>query len=257
MNITLSGKVAVITGGTRGIGFSIAKVFGMEGAKVAICGRSEDRLKDALDELKELGIEAFGMAIDVSDEMQFSEFADSVESKFGGIDIWINNAGIYPNSKITDMTTSEWTESFAVNVNSVFIGSRLAKEKLIKRNGGVLINAASFAALMPSVNRGAYAATKAAIYSMTKTLAAELAPNNIRVLGYIPGVIETDLTMPVIVSGGDSVLSQLALNRIGKPDEVAYPLLFLASEYASYITGTFIEISGGKFCVQNPRQAWV
>jgi NAD(P)-dependent dehydrogenase (short-subunit alcohol dehydrogenase family) len=196
------------------------------------------------------------MAFDVSDEKMFSKFADNVENIFGGIDIWINNAGIYPQSKITDMSTNDWNYTFQANVNSVFIGSKLAKEKLIKRNGGVLINASSFAALMPSVTSGAYAATKSAVYSMTKSLAAELAPKNIRVFGYIPGVIATDMTKEVIEKGEDTVLSQLALNRVGNVEEVAYPLLFLSSDYASYITGTFIEISGGKFCVQNPSQGW-
>lgn len=256
MNITLKGKVVLITGGSRGIGFAIAKVFGLEGAQVAICGRSEKQMQIALAELSEAGVEAFGMAVDVSDEQQFELFADATEKKFGGIDVWINNAGIYPDSQITEMSLEEWRTAFHVNVDSVFLGAKLAREKLKKRNGGILINATSFAALMPSVQRGAYAATKAAIHSMTKTLAAELAPEQIRVYGYIPGVIETELTKPVLDAGREKVRDQVALHRIGTPEEVAYPLLFLVSDYASYMTGTFLEISGGKFCVQNPAAAW-
>ncbi len=257
MIISLEGKVTVITGATKGIGLGIAKVFGREGSKIAICGRSEVSLKNALNELKQEGIDCYGEAFDVSDEKAFESFADNVENVFSGVDIWINNAGVYPQAKITDMTEEQWSYAFDANVKSVFLGSKLAKEKLIKRKGGVLINASSFAAIIPSVTSGAYAATKSAVYSMTKSLAAELAPHNIRVFGYIPGVIETDMTKEVLESGKDKVLSQLALNRVGDVLEVAYPLLFLSSDYASYITGTFIEISGGKFCVQNPIQAWM
>lgn len=257
MKISLEGKVTVVTGATKGIGLGIAKIFGKEGSKIAICGRNEKSLESALSELRKEGIDCYGMVFDVSDEKMFSKFADNVEDTFGGIDIWINNAGVYPQAKITDMSTEDWNYAFQANVNSVFVGSKLAKEKLIKRNGGVLINASSFAAIMPSVTSGAYGATKSAIYSMTKSLAAELAPKNIRVFGYIPGVIETDMTKGVLEKGKDKVLSQLALNRVGQVEEVAYPLLFLSSDYASYITGTFIEISGGKFCVQDPSQGWI
>lgn len=253
----MNGKVTLITGGTKGIGLETAKLFGKEGSKIAICGRSERTLAAALSELKKLGIDAFGMVVDVSDEAQFRNFADRVEQHFGGIDIWVNNAGIYPQQKITDMSVAQWDEIFGINVRSVFIGAKLAKEKLSRRGGGVLFNACSFAALMPSVTSGAYAATKSAIYSMTKTLAAEFAPLGIRVLGYIPGVIDTDMTHKIIENSGDGLYNQLAIHRPGKGEDVAYSLLFLASDYASYITGAFIEISGGKFCVQNPNHAWV
>lgn len=256
MDVRLDKKVTVITGATKGIGLSIARVFGMEGAKVAICGRNEQFLRQALENLESEGVEAVGLAADASDEAQLRSFADFAEQRFGGIDIWINNAGIYPQAKITEMSVAQWDEVFDVNVRSVFIGSKIAKEKLKKRGGGVLFNASSFAAVIPSVTSGAYAATKSAIYSMTKTLAAELAPLGIRVIGYIPGLIETDMTRAIIETGGSGVYSQLALHSIGHAEDVAYPLLFLASDYASYITGTFIEISGGKYCVQNPLQAW-
>jgi len=224
MDVRLDQKVTVVTGATKGIGLSIARVFGLEGSKIAICGRNEQSLHKALEKLKSEGVEAVGMAVDASDEAQLGSFADFVERQFGGIDIWINNAGIYPQAKITEMSVGQWDEVFDVNVRSVFIGSRIAKEKLHKRGGGVLFNASSFAAVMPSVTSGAYAATKSAIYSMTKTLASELAPFNIRVIGYIPGVIETDMTRPIIEKSGQGLYSQLALHDIGRAEDVAYPL---------------------------------
>ena len=260
MKISLEGKVTLITGAARGIGYEIANVFGTEGSKIAICDKDETSLLKALENLQDLGIDAAGMAIDVSDEEQFRNFADYAEKCFGGIDIWINNAGMYPQIKITEMSPSQWDEVFAVNVRSVFLGARLAKEKLSKkrdsREGGVILNAVSFAALMPSVASGAYAATKSAIFSMTKSLAAELAPLNIRVVGYIPGVIETDMTRPVIDRLKEKLYTQQALHRTGQVKDVAYPLLFLASDYASFITGTCLEVTGGKFCVQDAMQAW-
>lgn len=256
MELSLHGKTALITGGNRGIGFDTARIFGQEGANIAICARGKDSLSEAVSTLRALGINVFGMTADVSDPEQFRAFADAAEAHFGGMDIWINNAGSYPQMKMTDMTAAEWDELFAINVRSVFLGAQLAKEKLMRRNGGVLFNAASFAALIPSVTSGAYGASKAAIASMTRSLAAELAPHNIRVIGYIPGVVETDMTRPVIEQSGQGIFAQQSLQRLGRGEDVAYPLLFLASDYASYITGAFIEITGGKFCVQNPLQAW-
>ncbi len=256
MEISLKEKVTVITGGTKGIGLSIAKVFGKEGSKIAICGRTESTLNDALKQLHDEEIDAFGMIADAAEEDQLIDFANKVEEKYEGIDVWINNAAICPKVKMTDMSLEEWQKLFDINVKSVFIGSKIAKEKLVKRKGGVLINAASFASIMPSVISGAYAATKSTVYSMTRSLAAELAPHNIRVLGYIPGVINTDMNKVLIENDKEALISPIALRRIGTAEEVAYPLLFLVSEYASYITGTFIEVSGGKFCVQNPGAAW-
>ncbi len=143
-----------------------------------------------------------------------------------------------------------------INLKSVYYGGLIAAEKFNKRGGGVLINAASFASLIPGVGSCAYAASKAAVVSMTRSLAAELAPFNIRVVGYIPGVIETPMTESLIKARGKILASQTALQRIGKSEEIANVLLFLASDKASYITGTCIEITGGKFCVQNPQDAW-
>jgi NAD(P)-dependent dehydrogenase (short-subunit alcohol dehydrogenase family) len=124
------------------------------------------------------------------------------------------------------------------------------------KNGGVLINAASFASLMPSVNAGVYAATKAAISSLTRTLSSELAPYNIRVVGYIPGLIATDINNESIARNRDRLLEAISLRKFGTAEDVAYGIVFLASEYASYISGTCLEITGGKFATQNPMAAW-
>jgi len=256
MDIHLRGKAAVITGGTTGIGLAIAELFAKEGAKVAICSRSEEKVAKALRYMEKKGLSAYAEAADVSSRADLFGFADRVENKFGGLDVWISNAGIYPAGKIIDTPEEQWQKILDVNLKSVYYGGVIAADKLKKRGGGVLINAASFATLMPSVGSGIYAATKAAIASMTRSLAAELAPYNIRVVGYIPGVIETPMTESWIQTKGKILASQCALQRIGRAEEVANVVLFLASDMASYITGTCVEITGGKFCVQNPQDAW-
>lgn len=256
MDINLNNKVAVITGGTTGIGLATAELFAREGAEIAICSRTESKVTNALAYLKEKGLEAYGEAIDVSDRSALFAFADRVEETFGGIDIWVSNAGIFLLKKLINTDEDLWQKVMDINLKSVYYGGLIAADKFKKRGGGVLINAGSFASLTPTVGSGAYAASKAAIASMTKSLAAELAPLNIRVLAYIPGVIETPMTEFLIKTNERTLSGQSALQRIGKAEEVANLLLFLASDKASYITGTCIEITGGKFCVQNPQDAW-
>ncbi|MEK5040096.1 SDR family NAD(P)-dependent oxidoreductase [Sporosarcina sp. FSL K6-3457] len=252
MNIDFSGKTVVVTGGTSGIGLAIAEKFLESNAKVAVCGRNQRKIDNLLEKWTEENCEGYAKAVDVTSRIQLSQFADQVEDRFGGIDIWINNAGVYPQYAVIDTPESVWDETININLKSVYLGSMIAQQKIVKRGGGVIINASSFAAVMPSAGSGVYAASKAGVQSLTKTLAAELAVENIRVNGYIPGVIQTNMTEKVIEAKNNALISQLAIKRIGTSEEVANAVLFLCSDQASYITGTFIEVSGGKFCVQNP-----
>ena len=191
MNIDLSNKIAVVTGGTAGIGLSIAESFAGAGAQIAICSSNAANVDNALNFLKAKNIDAYGEVVDVSMRTSIFSFADNVEQKFGGIDIWVSNAAIASKKKLIDTPEDMWQRVMDINVKSVYYGGLIAADKIRKRGGGVLFNAASFASLMPRVGSGAYAASKAAIYSMTKTLGAELAPFNIRVVGYAPGIIKT------------------------------------------------------------------
>jgi NAD(P)-dependent dehydrogenase (short-subunit alcohol dehydrogenase family) len=231
MDINLNDKVAVITGGTAGIGLATAELFAREGAEVAICSRKESNVEKALAYLGEKGLKAYGEAVDVSDRSTLFGFADRVEKEFGGIDVWVSNAGIFIQKKIIDTSDDLWQNVMDINLKSVFYGGH-------------------------TVGSGAYAASKAAVGSMTKSLAAELAPFNIRVVGFIPGIIDTAMTEPWIRAKGEILAGQAALQRIGEPAEVANALLFLASDKASFVTGICMEITGGKFCVQNPQDAW-
>ena len=200
-------------------------------------------------------ITAFGETCDVSDGESLKGFARHAEEALGGLDIWVSNAGVYPQYSIIDTPENVWDKTVDTNMKSVYLGARIAYEAM-KDKGGVMLLASSFAAVFPSVGSGVYAATKSAVKSMVNTLAAELAPYGIRVNGYIPGVIDTDMTHALTVSNGEAMKSAIAMQTFGEPMDVAWALAFLASDYARYITGTTLEISGGKMGVQNPAKAW-
>ena len=252
MELNYKGKVVGITGAgsKEGIGFAIARAFLREGARVFLCDLNEEAVRDVEKELKQYG-EVKAYVVNVADEKQAKELFEKALNDFGKLDVFVNNAGIYPQSALQDMSVELWDRVMNVNLRSVFLCGLEAK-KAMEKDGGVLINACSFAALIGSAGSGAYAASKSAVYSLTKTMAAEFAPFNIRVNGFIPGVIETGMTKEVVAQRHDAMVAQIALRRLGKPDDVARVVLFLASEQASYLTGTFIEVTGGKLCVQNP-----
>lgn len=255
MSFDFKNKTIGITGaaGMEGIGYAIARKFLEYGANVFICDLRKDALAAAENALKKYGnVKAY--ETDVSSQESVSAMFEKAVRDFGYIDVFINNAGIYPQAMVCDMTESQWDAVMNINLKSVFLCARECRDRMTR--GGVLINAASFAALISSAGSGAYAASKAAVYNLTKTLAAELAPYGIRVNGYIPGVIETGMTKEVIESKKSELTDAIALRHLGKPADVADSVCFLASENASYLTGMFIEISGGKLCVQNPEFAW-
>jgi len=255
MNLELADKTVCITGGTSGIGLACAVRFAEEGCNVAICGKNPEKLRLAENELRKISDRIYAQTADVAVYDELHSFAENTFQKFSGLDIWINNAGLYPQGRLLDMAEEDWDRVFAVNLKPVFFSAKIVKPYMMK-DGGVIINASSFASVMPSANSGAYAASKAAVSSLTKTLAAELAPFGIRVNGYIPGVVTTEMTKEVVALKGDILKSQIALNDFGNAEDVADAVLFLASRRAGYITGTFLEVSGGKFCVQNPDFAW-
>lgn len=192
----------------------------------------------------------------MSQEEELRAFAAQVFKKYGRIDVWINNAGISPKAKLLDMSGDEWDEVMRINLKGVFLGSQIAARYMKDSGGGVILNAASYAAVMPSATSGAYAAAKAGVTSLTRSMAAEFARFGIRVVAYIPGMVATDINRAKIEQTGQKLLAQISMNRFGEPAEVARALVFLASDAASYITGTAVEITGGKFSIQNPEVPW-
>lgn len=252
MKLGLENKVVGVTGAAsvKGIGFAIAKAALKEGAQVFICDLNPTALRETSAALVEFGgVKAY--TVDVSNEAQVTGMFDEVMAHYGKLDVFVNNAGIYPQGPLCEMSTAQWDTTMNVNLRSVFLCGCEAFRRM-KKTGGVLINAASYAAVIASAGSGAYAASKAAVCSLTKTMAAEMAPFGIRVNGFIPGVIETGMTQSVVEANHDKMVNQIALASLGKPSDVANAVVFLMSDAASYITGTFLEISGGKLCVQNP-----
>jgi len=255
MNIDFTNKVVLITGGSAGIGFACAQLFLELGAAVSICGTNQEKLEAALCELKQVSDKVYGQVCDVTNGESLRSFAEGTQNALGDIDVWVSNAGTCDTYDILKTPEEIYDHSFDTNVRSVYLGAKIGFE-MMKDRGGVMLIASSFAALMPSVGSGLYAATKSAVSSMVKTLAAEMAPYGIRVNGYIPGVVDTAMSRASTAKDPEAMVQNIALRRIGEPMEVAYPVAFLASDYASYIDGTCLEISGGKFGVQNPAKAW-
>ena len=240
-------KTVVITGASQGIGLAIANAFLESNAYVVNLSRSPPKNN------KKASNYIF-VQQDITNIGSVKKWVSDF-TKVRKIDIWINNAGIYSQSKLLEVSQEEWDRTFATNLRSLFFLSTYAAGHMKNNKKGIIMNASSFAAVMPSVNSGIYAATKAAVVSLTKSMAAEWAPYGIRVNSYCPGVILTNMTKGLIAKKGEKLLGPIALSRFGKPEEVAKAVLFLCSDAASYITGINLEVTGGKFIVQNQQDA--
>ena len=257
MELHLKEKSVVITGGSAGIGKAAALEFAREGARVSICGRTMSRLEETQ---KEFAAEGFSVDIyqtDVSDPDALAAMADEVAKKAGSIDVWINNAGLTVNKPVLEFTKEEYDRIMNTDLYAVFEGCRIAGRHMIKQGkGGVILNASSYASKIPHTEGAIYAAAKAGVSSFTKTFAANFAPYGIRVIAFIPGMIETEISRDAIRENRQLYTQNVALGRLGIPEDLAKPLVFLASDACSYITGVDIEISGGKYAVQNSRYSW-
>lgn len=256
MELGLSGKTAVITGGGTGIGRAAAAEFLREGTKVAILGRREGPLADFAREMAEKGRKVYYECCDVTRPEQVAGFAQRVLARFGSLDVWVNNAGVGINRPFLDFTDGDWERIVSINLKAVFLCTQLAGRIMKEQGGGVILNASSFCAKIPHANGVLYAATKAAVSNMTKSTAAALAPYGIRVVGYIPGMIVTPISEEMIAQYQEKFVKDISLARLGRPEDLAKPLVFLASDAAGYITGVDLEISGGKFAVQDCAMAW-
>lgn len=255
MKFDFSGKNIVITGATSGIGLAAARLFCESGGAVFLCARHEERVEETVNALKEAGGTAYGFVCDVSNEGAVCAFGKAVGEASGGhVDVWVNNAGGMHRSALLDQTADAFHRLFAQNVDSVLWGCQVACALMGK--GGVILNAASYSGRTPSVGQGAYSASKAAVASITATLASELAPRGIRVVGYAPGSIHTEMTDPAALKN-TVALKRIPQRRMGTPAEVGALMLFLASPEAAYINGVSVPVDGGKLTTQAPEDAWV
>jgi len=250
------GEVAIVTGGSRGIGAAICEKLAQEGTQVVVnYVKNAKAAETVVKEIREKRGNAFSFCCDVSDFSQVKHMMQKTLEKYGRIDILVNNAGIFPQAFVDEVFPEEWRKAIEVNLMGTFNCSKAIIPCLKKQGRGKIINCSTISANLPDVRLSAYAAAKAAINNFTKVLAAELAPYNITVNAYAPGIIETDMVRDMIRERGDGQLGQIALRRFGKPEEVADLVAFLASKESDYITGATIPIDGGMFIVQNAWRA--
>ncbi len=257
MDLNLKGKTVCITGGTAGIGLAAAKIYLAEGANVAICGRSKERLNQALSDLRRISPNIFGLSVDAADANALREFINQTAEHFGGLQILVCNAGCGSGTPLTKTDKAEWNRVFDLNVCSVWEGVQ-ASLPYLEKDGGSVVVTSSFQAKMPFTSTGIYAVSKAAVENMVQVLASELASKKIRVVAVRPGMIDTDLNAGLKAGYGEKALSvTMCLQRMGKPEEIANTIVFLSSDRSSYTTGVTVEVSGGKLVVQDPSYSYL
>ncbi len=240
----LDGKIAIITGGARGIGFAIAKRYAEEGATPVLFDLLADQLETAVKELSDLGFEAEGHTVNVTDSEAIEEAMKDVYQRFGHIDILVNNAGVTRDGLIMKMKDADWDMVINVNLKGTFVCTKKVVRYMLKQKSGSIINIASVIGLMGNVGQANYAASKGGIIALTKSTAKEVAKRGIRANAIAPGFIETDMTqLPEDVVKAYS--EAIPMSRMGQPVAVANLCLFLASEESSYITGQTIQVDGG------------
>jgi 3-oxoacyl-[acyl-carrier protein] reductase len=241
----LAGKVALVTGGARGIGREIALQLAKAGSDVAICDVNEEAMASTQKEIEALGRSSLSVKADVTSTKDVEEMVNKIIDKFKKIDILVNNAGITRDNLLIRMKEEEWDAVLSVNLKGAFLVTKAASKYMIKQHGGKIVNIASIIGIMGNPGQVNYAASKAGIIALTKSIAKELASRNINVNAIAPGFIQTDMTAKLAEKVQQAMLAEIPLKKFGKPEDVAQACLFLASDESSYITGQTIVIDGG------------
>jgi 3-oxoacyl-[acyl-carrier protein] reductase len=242
VNIRLDGKVAMVTGGTRGIGRAIAAALAGAGARVAVLGREQARAEAAA---AAIGGATRGFACDVADDAQVTAAVAAVEQALGSVDILVNCAGVTRDNVFLRLSDADWDLVLEANLKGAFRTIRAASRGMMKRRWGRIVNVSSVVGLTGNRGQANYAASKAGLIGLTKTIAKELASRGITVNAVAPGFIETDMTATLTPEQREALAKQIPLERLGQPEDVAAAVLFLVSEGASYITGQVLVIDGG------------
>ena len=242
MKIDLTGKNAVVTGSTRGIGRAIAEALAESGARVAVVGRDLKRAEEAA---SAIGNNAMGFAADVGDTAAVAKLVEDVEKAFGSIDILVNNAGITRDNLVMRLKDDDWDAVQNANLRGAFAAIRAVSRGMMKKRSGRIINIASIVGLIGNKGQANYAASKAGLIALTKSVAKELGSRNILVNAVAPGFIETEMTAAMTKEAREALGQQIALERLGSVQDVAAMVAFLASDLASYITGQVFVVDGG------------
>ena len=243
----LENKVAFISGGARGMGAAEARLFSQEGCKVVIGDLRDELGRQVEAEINELGGECLFVHLDVTDEQSWKDAVAAAVARFGKLDILVNNAGIYRPERVENTTSENWDTTMSVNAKGVFLGTKAAIPELRRAGGGSIVNISSVAGLVGNHISSAYTASKGAVRLFTKSTAIQHAVDGIRCNSVHPGTIETDMTADLLAGEGrEDRLSRTPLGRLGRTDDIAYGVLFLASDEASFMTGSELVIDGGR-----------
>lgn len=244
----LQGKRAVVTGAAQGLGEAITRGFLAQGASVVLADINKVTLEDTRARLeKEIGGRAVAILCDVASEDSVSALAAGTVDAFGGIDVWVNNAGILRNGSLAEVSLSEFRELMDVHVQGSWLGVKYAAGVMGGSNGGSIINMSSIGGKAGLPRQATYSTAKAAIIGLTKAAAKELAPAGIRVNTILPGIMRTAMTAQLDPEDLASRVKDIPLGRLGEPNEIADAAVYLASGMSSYVTGALLEVSGGRF----------
>jgi 3-oxoacyl-[acyl-carrier protein] reductase len=243
----LAGKVALVTGGTRGIGLAVARSLADDGASVVVSGRDPGRLENASKELEGLGASALAVAADATKREDTDRLVEAAKERFGRIDVLVNNAGITRDQLLVRMKDDDWDQVLDTNLRGVFLMTRAVGKVMMRQKSGRIINISSAAGAMGNAGQVNYSAAKAGVIGLTKALARELAHWNILVNVVAPGLIETDMAAAIPAEAREALMQQVPLKRIGTAKEVAEVVRFLAGEGGGYITGQVIHVNGGLY----------
>ncbi len=242
----LKGKTAMVTGGTRGIGYAIVKMYLDNGAKVALCGSRQETVDKALDKLRaeDPDYKVIGLCPNLQDPAEVEKAVATVKETFGSLDIMVNNAGVSARESIYDYKPEDFAKTMSLNVNAVFNCAQAAAKVMKEQGGGVILNTSSMVSIYGQPSGVAYPASKFAVNGLTKSLARELGKDNIRVNAVAPGVTRTDMVAVLPEEVIKPIIAGIPLGRVGEPEDVANAFLYLASDMASYVTGVILSVDG-------------
>jgi len=244
----LAGRVAIVTGGSRGIGAAIAASLAEDGAAVVVSGRDAERLERTVKELEGLGRAAHGVVAEAASREDCDRLVEAAKERFGRVDILVNNAGVTRDGLLVRMKDEDWDRVIAVNLRGAFLMTRAVTKAMVRqKSGGRIINITSTAGAMGNAGQANYSAAKAGLIGLTKAAARELAHWSILVNAVAPGLIETDMAAALPAEAREALLAQVPLKRIGAAHEVAEMVRFLAGDGAAYVTGQVFHVNGGLY----------